>query len=132
MCIVFALLPKLPVDKSLVAHTESEMQSLVKRVDDWFAEQSNRAVILLPVYPHKAPLHRLPLATPFDFVYTLLFSALGLPVTAIPVGRTGSGRGPKGGLPLAVQAVGAKHCDAVTVAVAMRLEKLLGGWVQPY
>lgn len=129
---VFTLLPKLRVDESLVAHAEAEMQSLERRLDDWFAVQANRAVILLPVFPHKPPLHRLPLATPFDCVYTLLVSALGLPATAVPVGSTGSGRGAGEGVPLAVQAVGGKHCDALTIALAMRLEKLLGGWIQPY
>ena len=104
------------------------MQSLERQLDDWFA--GNRAVIMLPVFPHKPPLHRLPLATPFDCVYTLLVSELGLPAIAMPVGSTGSGRGTSGGVPLAVQAVSGKHCDALTIALAMRLEKLLGGWVQ--
>ena len=119
-------------DAAAKSRLQSEMEALERRVDVWFAEQSHRCAIVMPVYPHVPPLHRLPLLTPFDFSYTLIWNALGLPATACPVGRAGGNGREAKGLPLAVQVVGGKHCDALTVAVVMRLEKLLGGWVQPY
>ena len=106
---------------------QSGMEALERRVDGWFAEQSHRCAIVMPVYPCVPPLHCMSLLTPFDFSYTLIWDALGLPATACPVGRAdGNGLAAKG-LPLAVQVVGGKHCDALTVALAIRLEKLLGG-----
>lgn len=117
-------------DAAAKSRFNNEIEALERRVDDWFAEQRHRCVIVMPVYPHAPPLHRLALLTPFDFSYTLIWNALGLPATACPVGRANNGSN-ETGVPLAVQVVGGKHCDALTVAVAMRLEKLLGGWVKP-
>ncbi len=48
-----------------------------------------------------------------------------LPVTAVPLGLNASG------LPLGVQVVGAPEADHRTIAVALELERRLGGWVVP-
>ena len=60
-----------------------------------------------------------------NFVFTGLFNVLEMPVTQVPLG-IGSG-----GLPLGVQVVGAHGNDHLSIAVAMQLERLFGGWTPP-
>ena len=81
-------------------------------------------VILHPPYTRPAPRHRGTLVTPNDFVLSALFSALGMPATAMPVGFDVSG------LPLGVQIIGRRGADHLTLAVAGLLERELGGWVR--
>ncbi|MFT5684017.1 MAG: fatty acid amide hydrolase 2 [Myxococcota bacterium] len=84
----------------------------------------DNGVILHPPYTRPAPRHRGTLVTPSDFVLSALFSALGMPATALPVGFDVSG------LPLGVQVIGARGADHLTLAVAGALERELGGWVR--
>ncbi|MBN2494398.1 MAG: amidase [Deltaproteobacteria bacterium] len=85
-----------------------------------------RCVMLYPSHPRPAPRHAEPLLHPFDWIYTGIFNALELPVSQVPLGLG------RAGLPLGVQVVGADACDHVTVAVALALERDLGGWVPPW
>ena len=62
---------------------------------------------------------------PIKYMYTAVFNVLELPVTQVPLGLDARG------LPLGVQVVGAHGKDHVTIAVALALEKALGGWVMP-
>ncbi|XP_015200220.1 fatty-acid amide hydrolase 2-B [Lepisosteus oculatus] len=82
-------------------------------------------VLLYPTYPHIAPKHHHPLFTPFNFAYTGIFNILGLPVTQCPVGLS------REGLPLGLQVIANKHCDRLTIATAVHLEKATGGWRDP-
>lgn len=50
---------------------------------------------------------------------------LGLPVTQCPLGVG------EEGLPLGVQVVAGKLQDHLTLAVALHLEKMFGGWKDP-
>lgn len=79
-------------------------------------------VLLHPPYSRTAPRHVTALARPFDFVCTGLFNALEFPSTVAPVGFDARG------LPLAVQIIGARGRDHVTLAAAGALERQLGGW----
>ncbi|MBF0105450.1 MAG: amidase [Deltaproteobacteria bacterium] len=85
----------------------------------------DNGVILYPSYPSPAPRHNKPFFPPFNWVYTAIFNVMQFPVTQVPLGLN------KDGLPLGVQIVGAPHKDHVTMAVAMALEKIFGGWVPP-
>jgi len=78
-------------------------------------------VLLFPPYTRPAPRHHGPLLTPFDFVCTGLFNVLEFPSTTVP---TGFDRG----LPLAVQVIGRRGNDHLTLAVAEALEQSIGGW----
>ncbi|KAF7706593.1 hypothetical protein HF521_019847 [Silurus meridionalis] len=82
-------------------------------------------VLLYPSHPLLAPKHHHPLFTVFNFSYTGIFNALGLPVTQCPLGLSVEG------LPLGVQVVGGKLQDRLTLAVALYLEKAFGGWRNP-
>jgi len=82
-------------------------------------------ILLYPPYPTTAPRHNRPLFPPFNWVYTAILNVMELPVTQVPIGFGRSG------LPSGIQ-VGAVHGnDHVTVAVAMELERQLGGWTLP-
>ncbi|XP_070944730.1 fatty-acid amide hydrolase 2 isoform X3 [Macaca nemestrina] len=82
-------------------------------------------VFLYPSHPTVAPKHHVPLTRPFNFAYTGVFNALGLPVTQCPLGLNVKG------LPLGIQVVAGPFNDHLTLAVAQYLEKTFGGWVCP-
>ena len=84
-----------------------------------------RGVMLYPPYPTTAPRHNQPLLSPFNWVYTAIFNVLELPVTAAPLGLD------QRGLPLGVQIAATHGNDHLTLAVALELERALGGWVPP-
>ncbi len=81
-------------------------------------------VLLHPPYSRPAPRHRDSWRTPLDAQYTAIFNVLEFPVTVVPAGFESRG------LPLAVQVVGGRGQDSLTLAVAAVLERDLGGWVR--
>src|ERR687894_815176 len=56
---------------------------------------------------------------------TAVFNLLQLPVTQVPLGLNGRG------LPLGVQVVAPRDADHVSIACALELERVFGGWVPP-
>ncbi len=82
-------------------------------------------VLILPTFTSTAPVHFAPMLRPFDWALTGIFNVLEFPATQVPVGLDTNG------LPLGVQVVGAPGNDHLTIAVAMELERLFGGWVPP-
>lgn len=84
-----------------------------------------KGVMLYPSYPAPAPAHYKPLWPPFNWQYCGIFNVLELPVTQVPLGLN------KDGVPLGVQVVGIPGNDHVTIAVAMELERIFGGWIPP-
>ncbi|RMH44994.1 MAG: amidase [Deltaproteobacteria bacterium] len=85
----------------------------------------DRGVLVFPSFPRPAPRHNEPLLHVVDAGYTGLFNVLELPSTQVPCGLD------RHGVPLGVQVVGGHGRDHVTIAVAMALERALGGWVPP-
>ena len=85
----------------------------------------DKGVIILPTFPTVAPIHSWALLPPTNWVYTATWNWTGLPVTSVPMGLN------KGGVPLGVQIVGGKGMDHNTLAMALYLEKVFGGWVPP-
>lgn len=81
-----------------------------------------RGVLLHPPYTRPAPRHYAPMARPFDFVHTGLFNVLEFPSTVVPMGFDDHG------IPLAVQVIGRRGDDHVTLAAAKVLEGAGGGW----
>ncbi|GFR17039.1 fatty-acid amide hydrolase 2 [Trichonephila clavata] len=82
-------------------------------------------IFLYPTYPDTAPYHMEMLFRPFNIGYSVIFNILGLPVTQCPMGL-----GDKG-LPLGIQIVGGMNQDRVTMAAALELERVFGGWISP-
>ena len=66
-----------------------------------------------------------PLLRPVDWVYTAIINVMELPATQVPLGFD------QEGLPVGVQVVAGHAQDHLTIAVAMKLEKIFGGWVAP-
>ncbi|KAJ8315772.1 hypothetical protein KUTeg_007922 [Tegillarca granosa] len=85
----------------------------------------DNGVLLYPTHPKIAPYHNEPILYPFNFAYTGIFNALGLPVTQCPLGLSSSG------LPLGMQLVTNMNNDIFTITLARELEKKFGGWVPP-
>lgn len=82
-------------------------------------------VLLYPTYPNPAHLHYRVYYKFLDCGYLTIFNALGLPVTACPIGLT------RKGLPVGIQIAANKCNDHLTVAVAKEFERAFGGWVPP-
>jgi fatty acid amide hydrolase 2 len=82
-------------------------------------------VLLFPSARSTPPRQGRNLAALSNFVFTGLFNVLEMPVTQVPLGIGSQG------LPLGVQVAGAHGNDHLTIAVAMQLERLLGGWTPP-
>jgi len=82
-------------------------------------------VMLYPPFASPAPKHNGPLLRPFHFAYTAILNVMEMPATQVPVGLN------KQGLPLGVQVAALHGNDHLTIAVAMELEKALGGWTPP-
>lgn len=86
-------------------------------------------VLLYPSYTVPAPRHGVPvrwlLRMHHPWAYMAIFNVLELPVTQVPAGLNAEG------LPLGFQVVSAHGNDHVTIAVALELERALGGWTPP-
>jgi fatty acid amide hydrolase 2 len=54
-----------------------------------------------------------------------MFNLAGVPVTEVPLGL-----GPTG-VPLGVQVAAGRDRDHVSIAVALELERVFGGWIAP-
>lgn len=85
---------------------------------------------LYPSFTRPAPRHGEPvrdvIRLVMPFAYTGIVNILGFPATQVPLGLNAEG------LPLGVQVISKPHADHVTIAVALELERELGGWVPPH
>jgi len=82
-------------------------------------------VMLHPTHPRVAPKHGKTIGRPWVLTSTAVFNLAGLPVAQIPLGLNARG------IPLGVQAAAGPDRDHVAVAVALALERAMGGWVPP-
>ncbi|MBX3191162.1 MAG: amidase [Labilithrix sp.] len=85
----------------------------------------DRGVMLYPSFPRIAPRHNTPLLAPFQFAYTAIFNVMEMPSTQVPLGLD------RRGLPIGVQVAAVQRADHLTIAVAMELERVFGGWRAP-
>jgi fatty acid amide hydrolase 2 len=82
-------------------------------------------VLLHPAHPRAAPRHGRTIGRPWLMTPAAVFNLAGVPVTEVPLGL-----GPRG-LPVGVQVAARHGADHLTVAVALELERVFGGWVPP-
>jgi fatty acid amide hydrolase 2 len=82
-------------------------------------------VLLHPTHPRVAPKHGQTIGKPWLLTTTAVFNLAGVPVAQIPLGLNDRG------LPLGVQAAAGPGRDHAAVAVALELERALGGWIPP-
>ncbi|MGN6378020.1 MAG: amidase [Gaiellales bacterium] len=108
----------------------TRLSELEAAVDEWLEAHP---IVLCPVVPTTAPVAADGLVDvdgePFrpggKLTLCTWANTLGLPAASVPSGTDGAG------LPLAVQVVGRRGCDADVLAVAARLERGLGGVLDP-
>jgi fatty acid amide hydrolase 2 len=84
------------------------------------------AILIAPTHPRLAPKHKAPLLRPLDFIYTAIFNVLEVPVTAVPMGLGA------GCLPMGVQIAAGHGQDHLSIAAAMTLDQVVGGWSLPH
>ena len=82
-------------------------------------------VLLHPAYPGLAPRHGATVGRPWLMTPAAVFNLAGVPVTEVPLGLSTRG------LPLGVQVAAGRDRDHVSIAVALELERVFGGWVPP-
>ena len=117
--LVVSLREKLPLPDSDLAPALAKLSQMRA---DLVRHLGDNGVLLMPTHPRVAPVHRAPLYRPFDFVYTGIFNALGVPATAVPMGLN------KEGLPLGLQVIAKHRRDDLTLFIAQHLETEFGGW----
>jgi fatty acid amide hydrolase 2 len=82
-------------------------------------------VMLHPPASRPAPRHGRTIGRPW-FVHPMaVFNLAAVPVTQVPLGLG------KDGIPLGVQVAAGRGNDHVSIAVALELERVFGGWVPP-
>jgi fatty acid amide hydrolase 2 len=111
--------------KSVRTRAARRLIDSAQRANDSLLETIGDGVMLYPPFPRLAPKHRHTLGQPWLATNTAIFNLYGLPATQVPLGLGAEG------LPLGVQVVAAAGNDHVGIAVAMELERALGGWVPP-
>lgn len=103
----------------------AELQALKQMKEDLQNILGENGILILPPHSRVAPKHGEPLWSPFDFIYTGIFTTLGMPATSVPMGLNAEG------LPLGVQIVANPWHDHLTLGCAEILEQTFGGWVPP-
>ncbi|XP_015906843.1 fatty-acid amide hydrolase 2-A [Parasteatoda tepidariorum] len=82
------------------------------------------AILLLPTHPEPPPHYLMTVPKYPNIGYTCIFSILGFPSSQIPTGLVN-------GLPIGIQAISGRMRDHLTLAAAMELDKVFGGWRSP-
>ena len=103
--------------KRLLAARDSFVRELCETIGD--------GVLLHPPAPKVAPKHGGTVGRVWWIHPMLVFNLSGLPVTQVPLGLN------DGGLPLGVQVAAGPGGDHRTIAVALELERVFGGWTPP-
>ncbi|HEY1510268.1 MAG TPA: amidase [Solirubrobacteraceae bacterium] len=103
--------------RRLIAAGESVAAELKEAIGD--------GVLLHPAYPRTAPRHGRTVGRPWLLTPSAVFNLAGVPVTEVPLGLTSHG------LPVGVQVAAGPGHDHLSIAVALELERVFGGWVPP-
>lgn len=82
-------------------------------------------ILLFPPHSRPAPRHGAVMFTPFDFIYTGIFNALGHPAVSVPMGLDDLG------LPLGVQVIASRFGDPLALKASELLADAFGGWQPP-
>ncbi len=82
-------------------------------------------MLLFPSARSTPPRQGRELSALANFIHSGLFNVLEMPVTQVPLGIGSRG------LPLGVQVAASHGNDHLSIAVALELERLFGGWTPP-
>jgi fatty acid amide hydrolase 2 len=107
---------------------ERRLEKLIQAGNDLAAELIEAigdGVLLHPTHPRVAPRHGRTHGRPWLLTPCGVFNLAGVPVTEVPLGLT------ERGLPVGVQVAAGMDRDHVSIAVALELERVFGGWQAP-
>ena len=116
-----ALLDTLPSSEGGRARLQARAEHLVGELREAIGD----GVLLHPAHPTLAPHHGRTYGRPWLLTPAAIFNLAGVPVTQVPLGLSRSG------LPVGVQVAAAPFADHVTIAIALELEAVFGGWRPP-
>jgi fatty acid amide hydrolase 2 len=102
-----------------------QMLSAARDIVDELTDAVGDGVLLHPAHPRPAPKHRRTLGRLWLLTPTSVFNMAALPVTEVPLGLSETG------LPLGVQVAAGANGDHLSIAVALELERVFGGWIPP-
>ncbi|MDE3131759.1 MAG: amidase [Acidobacteriota bacterium] len=88
-------------------------------------EAIDEGVLLHPAHLSVAPHHRRTYGRPWLTTPASVFNLAGVPVTEVPLGLSPSG------LPVGIQVAAARGADHLSIAIALELEAIFGGWQPP-
>lgn len=103
-----------------------KVQKLHSLVESLKQKLGPEGILICPAQPSVAPVHRALLWSPFDYIYSGIFTMMGLPSSVAPMGLN------QNGLPKAVQIVANHAQDHLTLSCAELLESTFGGWQPPH
>jgi fatty acid amide hydrolase 2 len=83
-------------------------------------------VLLHPAHPRPAPRHGRTFGRPWLLTPAAVFNLAQVPVTEVPLGLGESH------LPVGIQVAAGRGQDHVSIAVALELERVFGGWRPPH
>jgi fatty acid amide hydrolase 2 len=109
----------------LQPETAEKLVETGRKLAGEIVEAIGDGVILHPAHARVAPRHGWTVGRPWLFTPAAMFNLAGVPATEVPLGLTSRG------LPLGVQVAAGPGCDHVSIAVALELERVFGGWVAP-
>ncbi|KAI4457697.1 fatty-acid amide hydrolase [Holotrichia oblita] len=100
-----------------------EQAKLLK--NDLIEKLADNGILLYPTFPIPAVEHDKTLLLTAGVMYTMIFNALGLPSTHVPLGIN------RNGLPIGIQVIASPYQDRLCLRIAEELEKHFGGWIEP-
>lgn len=103
-------------------------QRLKQEVEDLMENKcaTKQAILIMPSYPTAVPKHGTTIPQNGNISYFTILNILGLPVTQVPIGLDDKSK-----TPLGIQVATTAFNDHVSLAAAVQLEKVFGGWVPP-
>jgi fatty acid amide hydrolase 2 len=107
------------------AGVRDKLLARARELADRLTEAIGSGVLVHPAQLTVAPRHRQTYARPWLTTPASIFNLTGVPVTEVPLGLT------EAGLPVGVQVAAAHGADHLSIAIALELEAVFGGWVPP-
>ena len=107
------------------AATREKLLARARALADELVEAIGDGVLLHPAQLTVAPRHRRTYGRPWLMTSSSIFNLAGVPVTEVPLGLS------RHGLPVGVQVAARHGADHLSIAIALELEAVFGGWVPP-
>lgn len=105
--------------------TRDKLLARATELADELVQAIGDGVLLHPAQLSLAPAHARTYGRPWITTPVSIFNLAGVPVTEVPLGLSSEG------LPVGVQVAAAHGADHRSIAIALELEAVFGGWVPP-